>query len=341
MAEPVSQDATLQDMLRYPELIFYNSAPGNHNYFSRSNDPDTEQIIREIRNKAFEHPEKRQELTDLLRSYIQKLRELTLSNERARQLVRGPHSMADIERSHSLVAHANRRCRELEERIYIALFGEQGAENRRQEAENRWQEAENRGQEAEDRRREELIRRWAENPPLRVPMRRGTFSPHPDPHTDQHILSLPTPARLPAGPLPAQRVPALPPLPQGFKQSELPNVNIGEQCNGETDSPINLEPLESDKTVKLSDGKCYSFDDIATLYRVNHRDFKSPFSRERFTNDDINIARTLIEKGYGKIEGGRKSKKSRKTRKSKKARKSKKVRKTRKSKKSIKYSISK
>jgi hypothetical protein len=334
--EPVNQDATLRDMLRYPELIFYNSAPGNHDYL-RSNvrSPDTEQIIEEIRDKAFGNPdpEKRQEITNLIRSYIEKLRELILINERAHLLVRGPHSMADIERSRSLVANATRKCRELEERINIALFGEQGAENRRQEAENRWREAENRRQEADIRRREELYRLWAENPPLRVPMRRWTFSPHPDPHTDQHILSLPTPARLPAGPLPAQRVPALPPLPQGFKQSELPNVNIGEQCNGETNSPINLEPLESDKTVKLSDGKCYSFDDIATLYRVNYRNFKSPFSRERFTKDDINIARTLIEKGYGKIEGGRKSKKARKARKSKKmrkTRKSKKMRKTRK-----------
>jgi hypothetical protein len=164
--EPVNQDATLRDMLWYPELIFYNSAPGNHDYLRpRSNvrSPDTEQIIREIRNKVLEHPEKRQELTDLLRSYIQKLRELPLINERARLLVRGPHSMADIERSYSLVANATRQCRELEERINIALFGEQGAENRRQEAENRRQEAEN-------RRREEFNRMWtqADNLPLRV-----------------------------------------------------------------------------------------------------------------------------------------------------------------------------
>jgi hypothetical protein len=88
-----------------------------------------------------------------------------------------------------------------------------------------------------------------------------------------------------------------------------------------------LEPLESDKTVIMTDGKCYTFDEIATLYRINHRNFKSPFTNARFTDNDVNIARTLIEKGYGKIEGGRKSKK---TRKSKKVRKSKKTRKSRK-----------
>ena len=126
---------------------------------------------------------------------------------------------------------------------------------------------------------------------------------------------------LPPGPLPAQRVPDLPALPPGFQPSKLPSVNIAEQCNGETDSPINLEPLESDKTVIMSDGKCYSFDEIATLYRINHRNFKSPLTNVKYTDNDINIARTLIEQGHGKIEGGRKSKKVRKSKKAIKSRK--------------------
>jgi len=95
-------------------------------------------------------------------------------------------------------------------------------------------------------------------------------------------------------PLPAQRVPDLPAIPQGFQPSELPNINVDTQCNGETYSPISMDPLENGKTVILSDGKCYSFDDIANLYRNSHRRFISPLTREPFTEKDINIARTIF-----------------------------------------------
>jgi hypothetical protein len=337
--EHVRQNATLEHLLQYPELIFYdgNTHYPYHNDYNILTDAFftrrvTQEFIEEIRNKVLEHPEKEQEITDLLRTYIQKIRELRnleigvehaeSENERVKNSTRIPlpdgrtradpsrqalgmrnRAFALVEQARVLVSSGSRELEELEERIVIALFGEQGARERREAREAQFSQDSyyndyDSGDEYD-----------------------SDGSPFFDP--DEPIRIEP----LPAGPLPAQRVNALPPLPQGFKQSELPNINIAEQCNGETDSPINMEPLESDKTVKLSDGKCYSFDDIALLYRMNHRDFKSPFSRQKFTKDDINIARTLIEKGYGKTEGGRKSKKARKTRKSKKARKTRKSKK--------------
>jgi len=119
------------------------------------------------------------------------------------------------------------------------------------------------------------------------------------------------------------------------QEVEIPNVNVANQCNGDVDSPISLNPFEDGKTVILSDGKCYSFEDVVSLYRSNPNNFKSPFTRQAFTTNDINIAKTLIQRQP--TQGGRKSKKTRKSRKSNKTRKSnkksRKSKKTRKSKK--------
>jgi hypothetical protein len=307
-AEPVRQDATLEEMLRYPEVIFNNFRPyREYIHFQNGWTDDvnraTQHMIQEIRNEVLAHPEKEQQITNLLRSYIQKLREFKIlhrqqrhasrENQRiidATRINRNGRNLADpssrarglrnsarffFDQADLLYHNAEEQCEQLEDRITIALYGEQGARERNQMAQGAY------------------------------------FNDEYDSGSDGYDSDSP----LPPGPLPAQPVPALPALPRGFKQSELPSVNIAEQCNGETKSPINLDHLESDKTVIMSDGKCYTFDEIATLYRINHRNFKSPFTNAKYTDNDINIARTLIEKGYGKIEGGRKSKKARKTRK--------------------------
>jgi hypothetical protein len=81
-----------------------------------------------------------------------------------------------------------------------------------------------------------------------------------------------------------------------------------------------LNPLEPERTVILSDGKCYSFEDAISLYIQNPHKFKSPFTRQAFTQNDISIVKTLIQRQNN--QGGRKSRKSRKSKKTRKSRKS-------------------
>jgi len=90
---------------------------------------------------------------------------------------------------------------------------------------------------------------------------------------------------------------------------DLPNIKVVDSCKGEKDSPISLTKLEDGKTVLLSDGYCYSFDDIVDLYKNNSNKFESPMTRARFTYKDIKMVRRLKSQGYGSSTGGKKSRK--------------------------------
>ena len=63
-------------------------------------------------------------------------------------------------------------------------------------------------------------------------------------------------------------------------------------------SPISLEELDPSRTVKLSDGHCYSYDDILAYYqekKQQRRPFVSPLTRGRFTKEDIRLVKTLLK----------------------------------------------
>ena len=89
-AEPVRQDATLEEMLQYPELIFNSLNPIARGYVHRVRwqIDNTQYIIQKIRNVVREHPEKEQEITNILRSYIQKIREVVLLDRKLKHAER-------------------------------------------------------------------------------------------------------------------------------------------------------------------------------------------------------------------------------------------------------------
>lgn len=119
---------------------------------------------------------------------------------------------------------------------------------------------------------------------------------------------------------------------------DIPAVNIQTDCqtdlnsSGEYISGISLEELAEGQTVKLSDGHCYNNTDIVNYYRdkkTRQLPFISPFNRQPFTQQDINIVKTIMRDLQNALpeQGGykkHKSRKSKKSKKSKKARKSKK-----------------
>lgn len=93
---------------------------------------------------------------------------------------------------------------------------------------------------------------------------------------------------------------------------ELPNIIVADVCSEEKESPISYDTIQDGNTVILSDGKCYSFDDVVNLYRstINtYIKFRSPFTRKLFTNKDKRIAKMLIRRGHGTNQGGKKSRK--------------------------------
>jgi hypothetical protein len=128
------------------------------------------------------------------------------------------------------------------------------------------------------------------------------------------------------------------PIPIDFEPVPIQPLNIPADCqtdlnsSGEFISGISLEELTNGQSVKLSDGHCYNNTDIVNYYRnkkSRYEPFISPFNRQRFTEQDINIVKTLIrdmENALPEQGGYKRHKKTskRKTKKSKKARKSKK-----------------
>jgi hypothetical protein len=112
-----------------------------------------------------------------------------------------------------------------------------------------------------------------------------------------------------------------------FNPVDIPNTNIETDCTnnkndaGEFISDISLDDLVEGGTVKLSDGRCYNYRDIVQWYKTKtdaNEEFTSPFNRQPFTENDINIVKTLKQQlnlgGYKKHKkrktNKRKSKKS-------------------------------
>lgn len=96
---------------------------------------------------------------------------------------------------------------------------------------------------------------------------------------------------------------------------EIPPVNIQNDCqndmnsSGEYISSMSLDELVNGRTVKLSDGHCYSYNDIVNYYNSRRQQgFISPFTRQPFTQQDIQIVIAIIQT-LNREQGGRKKSK--------------------------------
>jgi len=89
------------------------------------------------------------------------------------------------------------------------------------------------------------------------------------------------------------------------EEYDIPQINLEQDCEteerspGEFESGISYETLIPSQTVKLSDGRCYSFQDVVNLYdRAGSRaNFKSPYTRMLFTDADYDIVQALLARG--------------------------------------------
>jgi hypothetical protein len=109
------------------------------------------------------------------------------------------------------------------------------------------------------------------------------------------------------------------------EDDRIPRINLEQDCQTEERSPgvfesgISYETLIPSQTVKLSDGRCYSFQDVVNLYNRagSQANFKSPYTRILFTDADYDIVMELMARGIQpdqpyreEIGGYRKNKKS-------------------------------
>jgi hypothetical protein len=89
------------------------------------------------------------------------------------------------------------------------------------------------------------------------------------------------------------------------EEEDIPRINLEQDCEkeerspGEFESGISYETIIPSQTVKLSDGRCYSFQDVVNLYdRAGSRaNFKSPYTRVLFTDADYDIVMALLARG--------------------------------------------
>jgi hypothetical protein len=98
---------------------------------------------------------------------------------------------------------------------------------------------------------------------------------------------------------------------QPFVPVPITVPDIEKDCLGETESGISKAPLVQGKCVKLSDGRCYNFDDIIAYYKKtpDKVNLISPYTRGAFEKADIDIILTLIQQGHS---GGKKTKRNKK-----------------------------
>ena len=87
---------------------------------------------------------------------------------------------------------------------------------------------------------------------------------------------------------------------------DLPRVHLKTECQndanaaGDLVSSMSMDPLVEGETVKLSDGHCYSFQDIVRYYQSktqSRQPFLSPFTRRLFTEEDIRKVHMLLRRG--------------------------------------------
>jgi hypothetical protein len=96
-----------------------------------------------------------------------------------------------------------------------------------------------------------------------------------------------------------QNVPVVPPavpIPEGFAPVDLPAPDM-EKCGKE--DHLTGEDYDPERTVMLSDGRCYSYAFVVQLYNDavrRRRPFISPFTRQPFSPPDVNIVLTIKQR---------------------------------------------
>lgn len=115
---------------------------------------------------------------------------------------------------------------------------------------------------------------------------------------------------------------------QPFVPVPITVPDIEKDCLGETESGISKALLVQGKCVKLSDGRCYNFDDIINFYKKtpDKLNLISPYTRQPFKKADIDIILTLIQQGHS---GGKRTNLTKRKKPKTKKIKPKKMRKTR------------
>lgn len=114
---------------------------------------------------------------------------------------------------------------------------------------------------------------------------------------------------------------------QPFVPVPITVPDIEKDCLDETESGINKQPLIQGRCVRLSDRRCYNFDDIIAYYKKtpDKVNLISPYTKRPFKKADIDMILTLIQQGHS---GGKKTKRTKKQKKQTKRNKNK-MRKTR------------
>jgi len=104
---------------------------------------------------------------------------------------------------------------------------------------------------------------------------------------------------------------------QPFVPVPITVPDIEKDCLGETESGISKDPLVQGKCVKLSDGRCYNFEDIIEFYKKtpDKVNLISPYTRKPFKKADIGIILTLIQGHSGGKRNNTKKRKPNKMRK--------------------------
>ena len=87
---------------------------------------------------------------------------------------------------------------------------------------------------------------------------------------------------------------------QPFVPVPITVPDIEKDCLGETESGINKQPLIQGRCVRLSDRRCYNFDDIIAYYKKtpDKVNLISPYTKSPFKKADIDMILTLIQQGH-------------------------------------------
>ena len=97
---------------------------------------------------------------------------------------------------------------------------------------------------------------------------------------------------------------------QPFVPVPITIPDIEKDCLGETESGISKAQLVQGKCVRLSDRRCYNFDDIIDYYKKmpDKVNLISPYTKLPFLKKDIDMILTLIQQGHS---GGKRTRRNR------------------------------
>jgi hypothetical protein len=109
-------------------------------------------------------------------------------------------------------------------------------------------------------------------------------------------------------------------IPKGFKSVPIPRppdfkmCGVEDEKTGKMINSISGGEFDPERTVFLSDGQCYDYDTLIQMYdtaasnpKKGHIVFVSPFNRQEFNKNDIDVVFTLKKLMRGTKRGTKKS----------------------------------